>query len=139
VTATSFTLLGKTVKITSVTQGSVTARVQVRGFEDGGGNIVAERIEDKPAGGNPRDIVQSRVTATNGTNSLTLLGVAFTASVSPAAEYRDVNDNPIPATGAGGFFPQVFPKSATNPGTLVKLRVTPTTTSYVQAELQDED
>jgi len=44
----------------------------VRGFEDGSGNVVAEKIRD--AGGGGKDILQAKVTAKSG-NLLTMLGI----------------------------------------------------------------
>jgi len=66
-------ILGKTVQSTSATEDNRTGsvRVHVQGFEDGSGNVVAEKIDD--AGGG-RDILQAQVTAKSG-NILTMLGV----------------------------------------------------------------
>ena len=131
-TATQVTVAGKTAVINSLTRNTfTTGRMRVKGFEDKNGAIIAERLEDAGGGGG-RDVIQARVTATNGSSSLTLLGTAFTAAT--GAVYMDVNDSVITASA---FFAAVVPKSSTNPGTLVKIKFTPASTSYEEAELEN--
>jgi hypothetical protein len=126
------TVAGKVAVTTSLTRNSYTSgRMRVRGYEDKNGTIVAERLEDAGGGGG-RDVIQARVTATNGSSSLTLLGTAYTAA--GGAVYQDVNNNVI---SASAFFAAVVPKSSTNPGTLVKIKFAPNTTSYEEAELEN--
>ncbi|HEX9204395.1 MAG TPA: DUF5666 domain-containing protein [Candidatus Deferrimicrobiaceae bacterium] len=132
-TATQVTVAGEVAAITSITDDrySGTGRMRVRGYEDKSGAIVAERLEDAGGGGG-RDVIQARVTATNGSSSLTLLGTTYTAAA--GAVYQDVNNNVITASA---FFAAVVPKSATSPGTLVKIKFNPGTTSYEEAELEN--
>ena len=138
-TATSFTMLGKTVQVTSVTQGTVTARVQVRGFLDNSGNIVAERIVDAPGGGNPRDIVQARVTNKSG-NVLTLLGITADLTGISVSNLKDNKSGTYASVAA--FLAAITPSSSTTPGTLVKVKGTVTGSAFTppdEAEIEFED
>ncbi len=132
-TATQVTVAGKTAVISSLTQNtySGSGRMRVRGYEDKNGAIIAERLEDAGGGGG-KDVIQARVTATNGSSNLTLLGTAYTAAA--GAVYQDVNNNVI---SSSAFFSAVVPKSSTNPGTLVKIKFSPGSTSYEEAELEN--
>ena len=126
------TVAGKVAVISSLTRYDYTSgRMRVRGYEDKNGAIVAERVEDAGGGGG-KDVIQARVTATNGSSSLTLLGTTYTAAA--GAVYQNVNGNAIPASA---FFATVVPKSSTNPGTLVKIKFNPGKTSYEEAELEN--
>ena len=113
-------VLGKTVQITSFTEinqtnGVTTGElVEVRGFVDTTGTIVAERVDDNPSGGN-RDILQARVTAKNG-NVLTLLGI--NADLTGATQFSDTNKLPITQAA---FLAAVTPAPAPG-GTLVKVK-----------------
>jgi len=132
-------VLGKTVQITTltevVTNDSITNadRVEVRGFVDSGGNIVAERVDDNPSGGN-KDIVQARVTDEVGTN-LTLLTIS--ADLSTANQFSDTNELPITRTA---FLAAVTPAPAPG-GTLVKVKGTfnssTNTIAVEEAELEN--
>jgi hypothetical protein len=131
-TATQVTVAGKIAVISSLTRNTYTSgRMRVRGYEDKTGAIIADRLEDAGGGGG-RDVVQARVTATNGSSNLTLLGTLYSAAT--ATVYQDVNNNVISATA---FFAAVVPKSSTNPGTLVKIKFSPGSTSYEEAELEN--
>jgi len=126
------TVAGKVAVTTSLTRNTYTSgRMRVRGYEDKGGAIVAERLEDAGGGGG-KDVIQARVTATNGSSNLALLGTTYTAAA--GAVYQDVNNSVISSTA---FFAAVVPKSSTNPGTLVKIKFNPGTTSYEEAELEN--
>jgi hypothetical protein len=113
-------VLGKTVQITSFTEinqtnGVTTGElVEVRGFVDTNGTIVAERVDDNPSGGN-KDILQARVTAKNG-NVLTLLGI--NADLNGATQFSDTNELPITRDA---FLAAVTPAPAPG-GTLVKVK-----------------
>lgn len=132
-TATQVTVAGEIAVISSLTRNtySGSGRMRVRGYEDKNGAIIADRLEDAGGGGG-RDVIQARVTATNGSSSLTLLGTAYTAAT--GAVYQDVNNNVITASA---FFAAVVPKSSANPGTLVKIKFSPGSTSYEEAELEN--
>ena len=131
-TATQVTVAGKIAVISSLTRNTYTSgRMRVRGYEDKSGAIIADRLENAGGGGG-RDVVQARVTATNGSSNLTLLGTLYSAATVPV--YQDVNNNVISATV---FFAAVVPKSSTNPGTLVKIKFGPGSTSYEEAELEN--
>lgn len=139
-TATSFTMLGKTVQITSATRGTVTARVQVRGFLDKSGNIVAERIVDAPGGGNPRDIVQARVTNKSG-NVLTLLGITADLTGISVNNLKDNKGGTYANLAA--FLAAITPSSSTPPGTLVKIKGTVSGSAFAtppdEAEIEMEN
>ena len=134
----TITVLGKTVQITTltevVTNDSITTadRVEVRGFVDSGGNIVAERVDDNPGGGN-KDIVQARVTDEVGT-TLTLLTI--NADLSTANQFSDTNELPITRAA---FLAAVTP--AAPGGTLVKVKGTfnsgTNTIAVEEAELEN--
>jgi len=132
------TLLGKTLVYTSASRlgWSGTGNAQVRGYEDGVGNIVVERLEDASGGGN-KDIVQARVTAKTATG-FTLLGFSVDLTgISPA----NLKDN------QGGSYADVpaflAAVSATPPGTLLKVKGSVSGTSFAtppdEAEIQIED
>jgi len=133
----TITLLGKTVHVTTLakirTSDSITNtdRVEVRGYVDSSGAIVAERVEEDNAGGNAnRVILQARVTAENG-NVLTLLGIDATLSAGTTFEG---------APDLATFLAAVTP--AASGGTLVKVKGTfspgaPGTIAAEEAELED--
>jgi hypothetical protein len=135
----TITVLGKTVQVTTLTEVSAqngittTDRVEVRGFVDSGGNIVAERMDDNPSGGN-KDINQARVTAKNG-NVLTLLGI--NADLTGATQFSDTNELPITRAA---FLAAVTPAPAPG-GTLVKVKGTfnsgTNTIAVEEAELEN--
>lgn len=115
------TVLGQIVQVTTLTEvlatGGITAtaptdRVEVRGYMDKAGKIVAERLDDNASGGN-KDIVQARVTAKNG-NVLTLLGI--NATLSGATTFSGAPD-------LATFLAAVTPAAAPG-GTLVKVKGT---------------
>src|SRR6266852_1201703 len=116
-------VLGKPVQITSLTDfsqttGGVTTGelVEVRGFVDSTGTIVAESVDDNPGGGG-KDVLQARVTAKNG-NVLTLLGI--NADLTGAMQFSDTNELPI---SRDAFLAAVIPAPAPG-GTLVKVKGT---------------
>jgi hypothetical protein len=138
--AGTLAVLGKPVQITSLTDFSQTAGgvtngelVEVRGFVDSTGAIVAERVDDSPGGGN-KDILQARVTARNG-NVLTLLGI--NADLIGATQFSDANELPITRDA---FLAAVIPAPAPG-GTLVKVKGTfnsvTNTIAVEEAELEN--
>jgi hypothetical protein len=118
----TITVLGKTVQVTTLTEVSAqngitnTDRVEVRGFVDSGDNIVAERVDDNPSGGN-KDFIQARVTNEVGT-TLTLLTI--NADLSTANQFSDTNELPITRAA---FLAAVTPAPAPG-GTLIKVKGT---------------
>jgi hypothetical protein len=132
-------VLGKTVQITGFTEinqtnGIITGElVEVRGFVDTTGTIVAERVDDNPSGGS-KDILQARVTAKNG-NVLTLLGI--NANLTAATQFSDTNELPITRAA---FLAAVTPAPAPG-GTLVKVKGTfssgTNTIAVEEAELEN--
>lgn len=132
-------VLGKPVQITSLTEISQTGGitngelVEVRGFVDNAGTIVAERVDDNPSGGN-KDILQARVTAKNG-NVLTLLGI--NTDLTGATQFSDANELPITRDV---FLAAVMPAPAPG-GTLVKVKGTfnsgTNTIAVEEAELEN--
>jgi hypothetical protein len=133
-------VLGKAIQINSLTeiraQGGITSgeRVEVRGFVDSAGNIVAERVDDNPGGGN-KDILQARVTAEVG-NVLTMLNIS--ANLTGATQFQDANDQPLSGRLAA-FLAAVTPASGSSPGTLVKVKGTfnSGTIAVEEAELEN--
>jgi hypothetical protein len=135
----TITVLGKTVQITTltevVTNNSITTadRVEVRGFVDSAGNIVAERVDDNPGGGS-KDILQARVTDEVVT-TLTLLTI--NADLSTANQFSDTNELPITRAA---FLAAVTPAPAPG-GTLVKVKGTfnsgTNTIAVEEAELEN--
>lgn len=129
----SVTVLGNAVQITTLTDvrtnNAITTadRVEVRGFLDSTGAVVAEQIDDNPSGNPNRDTVQAVVTAVNG-NVLTVLGI--NADVTHAA-FEGVGTNTLTA-----FLAAITPGS-----TLVKLSgaftASPNTMAVDEAELED--
>jgi len=128
------TVLGNVVQITTLTDvratGGITTadRVEVQGFVDGTGTVVAERIDDNPSGNPNRDTVQAVVTAVNG-NVLTVLGIK--ADVTQAA-FGGSGPNNLTA-----FLAAITPGS-----TLVKLSGvfaagSPSTMAVDEAELEN--
>jgi len=134
------TVLGKTVQVTTVTKvdaaGGITDtdRVEVRGYVDKSGNIVAEEIKDNAGGSNA--ILQARVTAKTA-NSVTLLGIV--TDLSGASQFLDANDQVI-AGGLTAFLNAVTVASGSSPGTLVKVKgsFAPGTITASEAEIQDD-
>jgi len=129
--------MGKTVLVTTLTEiktnNSITIadRVEVRGYVDSSGAIVAERVEDNAGGNATRVILQARVTAENG-NVLTLLGI--NATLSAGTTFSGAPD-------LATFLAAVTPAAAPG-GTLVKVTGTftpgaPGTIAAEEAELED--
>jgi hypothetical protein len=130
-TASSLTLFDKTVSVNAdltllknIALGSIvdnTTRVEMRGYEDSGGAIIAVRI-DAAGGGN--DFLQAQVTAKNtGAKTLVLMsgGNVITADLSGVSgnSFLDASHNPI---GSAAFFAAVAPSSTGVPGTIVKVK-----------------
>lgn len=93
-----------------------TDRVEIRGFVNKAGQIIAERI--KEIGGNNDDIIQAQVETENeSARTVTLLGITINLSGGNVT-FQNVNDNAITAND---FFAAVVPG---NPGTLVKAKGT---------------
>ena len=138
------TVLGTTVQITTVTKvdtsDGITAveRVEVRGYVDKTGNVIAEEIKDNV--GSSGAILQARVSAESG-NVLTMLGISV--DVGGATYFEQANEQPFTGTLAqqlAAFLNAVTPASATPPGTLVKVKgpFTAGTIAATEAEIQDD-
>jgi hypothetical protein len=136
------TLLGKTVKFTSATRNDsgtidTTNRIEVRGYVDKSGTVVAERI--KSLGGN-RDIVQARVTGESG-NVLTLLGYTADLTGISVSNLKDSKSGTYATLAA--FLAAITPSSSTPPGTLVKVKGTVTGSAFAtppnEVEIEFED
>jgi hypothetical protein len=118
----TITVLGEIVQITSLTQIDVsggialTKRVDVRGFVDSTGNIVAERIDDPSGGG--KDSVQARVTAKN--NNILTFEIGISADLTGATQLLGPNEQPV--ADLPTFLALITPASPNTPGTLVKVR-----------------
>ena len=134
-------VFGKPIQITSLTVFNLHSatissneRIEVRGFVDSMGNVVAEEIDDNPGGNSTRSILQAQVTAEQG-NLLTLLGVNADVS-NPNAIFQDTNELPITRDM---FLAGVTP--ATTGGTLVKVQGTfdpgTNTIAVEEAELEN--
>lgn len=134
----SISLLGLTVAKKSFTQSvAVTpgSKFKVIGFEDNAGNLVAERIAN--GSGGPNSSVQGHATAKTG-SSVTVLGITANQVVGgpqPTVFSDDRGSGNVPISAAT-FFGAVTPKSATEAGTLVKVRG-PVTGSAMNAEEMD--
>lgn len=125
--ARTLTMFGRTVQINDLTEidsgllsninvGST--RLDVRASLDANGNLIAQQVE---ATSDTRDAVQARVTARNDAAfTLTLLDT-ISAALGPNAEYHDASDATITRAQ---FFAAITPRSASAPGTLVKVRGT---------------
>jgi len=135
------TVFGQVVQVTTLTDirtsDSITAaeRVEVRGFVDAVGNIVADRVDDTPGGNG--DIVQAPVTAKVG-NVLTLLvgNTSLTADLTGVTQLSDENG---PVTTLAQFLAEVTPAPAPG-GTIVKVKGTVsggTITAIDEAEIED--
>jgi len=137
----TITLLGNAVQVNSLTRvdtgDSIAAadRVEIEGFVDTMGAIVAERIKDN-AGGGSAAIIQSQVAAKAG-NVLTILGIG--ADLTSATQFRGVDDQPL--GGLTEFLAAVTPASSGSPGTLVKVKgiydAISNTIAVDEAELED--
>jgi hypothetical protein len=138
------TVFGQVVQVTTLTDvrtaDSITSadRVEVRGFVDSGGNIVADRVDDNPGGGN-KDTVQAPVT-NKAASVLTLLvgNTSFTADLTglTSAQLSDENG---PVASLTQFLAEVTPAPAPG-GTIVKVKGTvsgSTFTSVDEAEIED--
>jgi len=117
-------VFGKPIQITGLTEidatsGITNEPVEVRGYVDSAGAIVAERIKDNPGGGG-KDILQARVTD-EVANVLTVLGID--ADLTSATQFEDANDQPL-SGGLSAFLAAVTPASSGAPGTLVKVKGT---------------
>ena len=130
-TASTLTLFDRSVSINAdltllknITIGSIvdnTTKVEMRGYEDGTGAIIAVRLD--PAGGG-NDFLQAPVTTKNsGAKTLVLMngGNAITADLSGVSEnsFLDAAHNPI---GSAAFFAAVTPATTGVPGTIVKVK-----------------
>jgi hypothetical protein len=134
------TVFGQVVQVTTLTDirtnDSITNidRVEVRGFVDSGGNIVADRVDDSPGGNG--DIVQAPVTNTAG-NVLTLLvgNTSLTADLTGVTQLSNENV----AVNLAQFLAAVTPAPAPG-GTIVKVKGTvsgSTITAIDEAEIED--
>jgi hypothetical protein len=94
----------------------LTKRVDVRGFVDSTGNIVAERIDDPSGGG--KDSVQARVTAKN--NNILTFEIGISADLTGATQLLGPNE--LPVADLPTFLALITPASPNTPGTLVKVR-----------------
>ena len=104
--------------------------VEVRAYLDGS-TIVAEEIKEPSGCG--KELVQARVVAKNDTAfTLTFLS-NLNASLANASVFRNAAGQPISRTE---FFAAVVPASATNVGTLVKVKGN-SLTAVEEAELQN--
>jgi hypothetical protein len=139
-TSTQLTMMGKTVLINSLTTNTdvtnSTTRVQMRGYIDTLGNIVAQQINDAGNSQGNKDILQAGVTAKNtGLSQLTMLGIIADLS-GGSVEFKNDDDVSITRTA---FFTAVTPLSAG--GTIVKVRgdfnTTTPTISAEEAEIED--
>jgi hypothetical protein len=138
------TVFGQVVQVTTLTDvrtaDSITSadRVEVRGFVDSGGNIVADRVDDSPGGGN-KDIVQAPVTNKAGSVLTLLVGnTSFTADLTglTSAQLSDENG---PVATLAQFLTEVTPAPAPG-GTIVKVKGTvsgSTITGIDEAEIED--
>lgn len=119
--ARTFAVLGRTVRLTDLTETSVTlangARVEVRGAATAAVTLTADEVRDGNGNGG-RDVVQAPVTAKT-TASITLLGVAVPLPASPPSEgYTD-------STGTSYASLQAFLADVTasaSGGTVVRVR-----------------
>jgi hypothetical protein len=138
------TVLGQLVQVTTLTEiktnDSITTldRVEVRGFVDSSGNVVADRVDDNPGGGN-KDIVQAPVTNKAG-NVLTLLvgNTSFTADLTGLG-VSQLSDENGPVATLAQFLAEVTPAPAPG-GTIVKVKGTVsggTITAVDEAEIED--
>ena len=132
----SITVLGNTVQITALTEvvtnnNITTERVEVRGYVDSSGIIVAERLDDTPSGNANRVTIQARVTGEN-LNILTLLGI--NADVT-GATFLNASEQTITRDV---FLSAVTPAPAPG-GTLVKVQGTlsGSTIAVLDAELEN--
>jgi hypothetical protein len=138
------TVFGQVVQVTTLTDirtgDSITTadRVEVRGSVDSGGNIVADRVDDNPGGGN-KDIVQAPVTNKVG-NVLTLLvgNTSFAADLTGLTQTQ-LSDENGPVATLAQFLSEVTPAPAPG-GTIVKVKGTVsggTITAVDEAEIED--
>lgn len=131
-------MMGKTVAITDLTQNTevtdATARVEMRGYIDSTGSIIASEIKDAGTSQGNKDILQAELEAENEAGStLTLLGI--TANVN-AAEFQ--NDDGSGMSKAE-FFAAVTPKTSTSGGTIVKVKGTFSGSTITAEEAEIED
>ncbi|MBI5056520.1 MAG: hypothetical protein HZB61_07900 [Nitrospirae bacterium] len=115
-------MMGKTVTINDMTKDTsftgTEACVQMRGFVDSSGNIIASEIKDD--GNSCKDTLQAEVEAKDATNlTLTMLGI--TADLSGAAVQFSLDEDSS-ITTAQSFFAAITAKSGTTGGTLVKVK-----------------
>jgi hypothetical protein len=147
VTATgtnTITVLDKPVQLNDLTRvatigGSfaVNDRVEIRGFVDQFGTIVAESAEEKSGGGD--DFIQAPVEEENPTaQTLVVLGITANLTGTPDNRIFGADDQPL-AGGKAAFFDAVVPATATSPGTLVKVKgnYNTNTLAVTEAELED--
>jgi hypothetical protein len=142
--ARTITLLGKTVQLNDLTSGTpigtivITNRVEVRGFVDRSGTIIAQRAEVSSSGTD--DFVQAPVEQENETaQTLVLLGT-ITANLTGTPDNMFFGDDDAAlAGGKAAFFSAVIPAATTPPGTLVKVKGTysPGTLTVLEAEIEN--
>lgn len=138
----TLTVFGKNVVVNSLTQGNPVAngqRVEVHGFVDVNGNIVAETVAPASGGGGGgggKDVVQAPVTAI-GASSVTMLGT-IVADLSSSTIQLSGPNGPLPTLAA--FLGLISAQSSSAPGTLVKVSGTFDGTSTIaveEAEIED--
>ncbi|MFM1988390.1 MAG: hypothetical protein RJA99_1347 [Pseudomonadota bacterium] len=117
----SFTVLGRTVQLTDLSDIGATlangARVEVRGAATGAATLVADEVRDGSGNGG-RDILQAPVTAKTA-SSITLLGQVVTLPATPPSEgYTDSNGTAYASLTA---FLDAITAQASG-GTVVKVR-----------------
>lgn len=106
-------------KVGAISQGD---SVEVRGFEDKLGNVIASRIDS--AGGG-KDYLRGRVTAKafnsgSGAGSLTILGL--TGATTNSTTFFSLGE--ISLLTPAAFYGAVVPASGSSPGSLVKMKGT---------------
>jgi hypothetical protein len=111
-----------------------TSRVEVRGFLDINGNLVASRVD---VTNDEKEFIMSPVIAKSGTDSVTLLFGNTTVTTNAQTQFRVDNDdvNEVPVSRAE-FFNAVIAGTTTAPGTVVKARLV--AGSLVAEELEIE-
>ena len=134
----TISVLGNTVTINDLTEIdnetdsfssiSSTDRIEVKGFIDSSGSIIAEEVKEVS---DVNDIVQARVSAVSG-STLTLLGISadLRMASTPLGEVT---------TDWMSFVQGIVPASATESGTVVKLEGTYSAGTFAVIEAQIED
>lgn len=115
----SLTVLGRTVKIGTMTEinGAIAvgAGVKVRGFASGS-SVTAIRIDVGGATNANANVLQGSVSAVNGTQSMTILGLTVNTTAVEAGGFQDINEASV---SAASFFGQL---KTTAPATIVKAK-----------------